>query len=211
MAAPAPINLPDHKGNPLTLYPADHPTLPNQRKFPDTPYQAANPGQPLHVEEYGQSLYPKVGAPGAFIEDRTSLHPGKYLLTLTLNRILTLLTKTIESLQSVAVQQANRLTFLTEWQKAYTARMNGVHTFSQLNGDAYVDGTDKDRSTDRQSLNQTNSTYIEADRSNNNIIADTAKALQTNINQTQDAVNQQSNMLTSLLQQLNSINQAIQK
>jgi hypothetical protein len=198
MAAPV-FPLPDHRGNP-----------PNQAP---TAYQAANPGQPLHTEEYGQSLYPNVGgAPGTYIEDPTSLHPGKYLLTLTLTRILKLLTKTISSMQSVAVQQASRLTFLTEWQKAYTARMNGVHTFSQLNGDSFgIDAIDKDRSTDRQSLNQTNSTYIEADRSNNNIVADTAKALQTNINQTQDAVNQQSNMCTSLIQQLNSINQAIQK
>lgn len=192
----------------LEVHMANVPVFPIDHTSP----ARAGPGQPLHEDVYGQSFYPDVSKPlGPYLQDPTSLHPGKYLLTLTLNRVLALLTKTISSMQSVAVQQANRLTFLTEWQKAYTSRMNSVHTFVQLNGDAFVSGTDQSQSTDRQQLNQTNSTYIEGDRSNNSIIADTAKALQTNINQTQDAVNQQSNMCTSLIQQLNSITSTIFK
>lgn len=173
-------------------------------------YALAHPDQPLHTDVYGQHFYPNVKNPsGPWIEDPTTLHAGKYLLTSTINRVIMLLVKAINSMQSVAVQQANRLTFLTQWQKAYTSQMNSVHTFTQLNGDAYVAGTDSTSSTDRQSLNQTNSTYVQSMQSNNNIISDTAKSLQTNINQTQDAVNQQSNMVTSLLSQMQTIIQLI--
>lgn len=164
-----------------------------------------DPNNPLQLGQIGQKYFPDPDSPGGIATDETSLSPGKYLLGLMLNRILKLLTATIQNLQSVAVQQANRLTFLTQWQKAYTDQMNGVHTFTVSNGDAYVSIKDDEHSTLRQSLNQINSTHIEQMRSNNNIIADTAKGLQTNINQTQDAVNQQSNMATSLIQQMNSI------
>ncbi|MGZ4849902.1 MAG: hypothetical protein ACXV2C_00820 [Candidatus Bathyarchaeia archaeon] len=164
-----------------------------------------DPNNPLQLGQIGQKTFADPDSPGGIATDETSLSPGKYLLGLVLNRILKLLTETIQTLQSVAVQQANRLTFLTQWQKAYTDQMNGVHTFTVSNGDAYVSIKDDEHSTLRQSLNQINSTHIEQMRSNNNIIADTAKGLQTNINQTQDAVNQQSNMATSLIQQMNSI------
>lgn len=195
-------------------YSAMNPYLPNPPGTIDenagSAYAIANPGQPLHTDVYGQNYYPDVGAPtGPWIQDPTTLHAGKYLLTLTIGRVLTLLIKSITSMQSVAVAQANRLTFLTQWQQAYTSQMNSIHTFTQLNGDAYVSGTSDTQSTDRQSLNQTNSTYTQSDQSNNNIISDTAKSLQTNINQTQDAVNQQSNMCTSLIQQLLSIIQQV--
>jgi hypothetical protein len=139
------------------------------------------------------------------------LNPGKYLLTLTLNNVLSLLVGMIKSMQAVAVAQASRLNILVQWQQAYSNSMNSVHSFTTSNGDAYVSGTDDSLTNRRQGLNTTNSTYTEQMRSNNGLVADTAKGLQTNINATQDAVNQQSNMATSILQQMTSIVQAINK
>jgi hypothetical protein len=170
-----------------------------------------DPLNPLQLGQIGQKYFPDSASPGGIATDETSLSPGKYLLGLMMNRILKLLTSVIASMQSVAVQQANRLTFLTQWQKAYTDQMNGVHTFTVSNSDAYVSIKDDDHSTIRKDLNQINSTYMEQMRSNNNIIADTAKGLQTDVNKTQDAVNQQSNMATSLIQQMNSILSSIYK
>ncbi len=77
------------------------------------------------------------------------------------------------------------------------------------NGDAFISSTSTTFTNVRQDLNTTNGAYTEQMRSNNNLVADDAKALQTNISSTQDAVNQQSNMATSLLQQMNSIVTAI--
>jgi hypothetical protein len=124
---------------------------------------------------------------------------------------MSLLVGVIKSMQQVAVAQANRLNILVQWQQAYTNQMNTVHAFVSNNGDAYVSSTVDTNTNKRQSLNTTNSTYTEQMKSNNGLIADTAKGLQTNINATQDAVNQQSNMATSIIQQLNSIVSAITK
>lgn len=172
----------------------------------------AGPGEPIHVEEAGQSVYDNTPqAPGGVVTDLSSLHPGKYLTTLILNRIFALLAKMVESTQQVAVQQANRLSFLSSWQTVYTDRMSTVHTFTANNGDPdFISAPGDDaKSQARQDLNNVNNTYIEQMRSNRAILSDDAKALQANLNQTTDAVNQQSNMATSIIQQFSTIMQAI--
>lgn len=168
-----------------------------------------DPDNPYQLGQTGQATFPHIGSPGGIAVDGTSLNSGKYLLTLTLNSVLDLLVGMIKSMQSVAVAQSNRLTFLTNWQNAYSTQMSGVHSFSTNNGDAYISTTSTTFTNTRQDLNTTNSTYTQQMRSNNNLVADAAKSLQTNISATQDAVNQQSNMATSILQQMNSIVTAI--
>ena len=61
----------------------------------------------------------------------------------------------------------------------------------------------------RQRLNETNSTFIESMR--RDISANEAKRVQTLINQTQDAINQQSNAMTSLIEELRNINSSISR
>lgn len=164
------------------------------------------------VPQAGQSTFIYPRAPDGVATDDSSLNSGKYLTTLTLNRVLSLLVDMIKAMQGVAVAQASRLNILVKWQEAYTNQMNSVHAFVSNNGDAQVsDPGNSDNTNRRQSLNLSNSTYTEQMKSNNNLVADTAKGLQTNINATQDAVNQQSNMATSILQQMSSIVQAINK
>ncbi len=173
-----------------------------------SPYESSpeGAGQPLHVEEIGQTYFaPDPTNPNLVYTDFSSLHPGKYLEGLTMNRVYILLSMMIQSIQNVAVAQSDRLTILTDWEKAYNSKMNSVHSFVQGNNDAFISDTSSNSATIRQDLNNVNSTYTEQMRSNSNIVSDDAKAQQTVINQTQDAVNNQSNLATSLVQQFATI------
>jgi hypothetical protein len=167
----------------------------------------AGDGMPIHTEEYGQSVYLlNPNDPTSQVTDTSSLHPGKYLTVLTLDRIFQLIASMVESIQKVAITQSERLTFLTKWQTAYTDKMAGMHNFVSQNGDpSFVSAQNDDASKVRQDLNQTNSTYTEQMRAARAIVADAAKAHQSVVNQSNDAVNQQSNMATSLIQQFSTI------
>lgn len=136
--------------------------------------------------------------------DSTSLAPGNYVKTLILNDIFKLLIKVITTLQNVAAAQAERLNVLTQWQKAYTDLQNQIHTFIKDNGDGIAGGGD-DNSNARDDLNRLNSTYTQQLQNQQSIISDDAKALQSNVNQSNDAVNNQSNFATSIIQELTTI------
>ena len=165
----------------------------------------------LQEGQIGQTSFPLSSVPGDVATDTSNLSAGKYLLGLVINKVMSLLIKMVETLQQVASQQASRLTFLTAWQGAYVSQMNSVHTFAGNNGDAYVGAINDENTTTRQDLNAVNSSYTEQARSNSTLISDAAKGLQTNINQTQDAVNQQVNLCSSIQQRLQSLLTAIYK
>lgn len=138
--------------------------------------------------------------------DNSSINDGKYLLGVELGRVMKLLTTLIGTMQGVAVAQAGKINFFTQMQNANTDLMNSVHTFVSGNQDAYVSVTgDDDIDTDRQALNQSNTSYIQQIQANNNLISNAAKQQQTNLNQTQQSVTQMSNQLTSILTQLQTI------
>ena len=136
--------------------------------------------------------------------DETNLSPGHYIKTLILNEIFKLLTQMVGTLQNVAAAQAARLNFLTQWQKAYTDLQNQVHTFVKGNGDG-VNGNTSAQGVARDDLNRANSTYIQNLQNQNSVISDDAKALQSTINQTVDQVQQQSDLATSILQEMSTI------
>lgn len=136
--------------------------------------------------------------------DSTSLAPGNYVDLILITRVLRLLQSMIQTLQEVGIAQANRLTFLTNWQSAYTDVMNQIHSFVKDNGDG-IDDSDSNDGQIRNDLNQVNSTYTEQIRANNAALADTAKALQSNLNSTNDAQQQQATLGTSILQQMSTI------
>lgn len=180
----------------------------------------AGDNQPIHVESVGQSeftvqvLNKQTHALDSVVyTDPSTVHPGKYLMGVMMSRIINLLITMVKTMQSIAVQQSQKLSFFSKMQNVNTAQMNSVHTFALNNpGDAtYIAEKSDDANTFRQSLNQSNSTFIERIRANNNLVANTAKQIQTNVNQTQDAVNQQSNMMTSLIQQIRSINSSVSR
>lgn len=123
--------------------------------------------------------------------------------TLILNRVFILIVKMIGVLQIAAVAQSNRVNFLSQWQKAYTDAMDQVHSFAANNDDAYDDpDNDSDLISD---LNQTNSIYTTALQNRRSVVSDDAKALQTTVNQTSDAVNNQSSLASSFLDELRTL------
>jgi hypothetical protein len=131
---------------------------------------------------------------------------------LILNRIIALLISMISTLQSVGVAQANNLTYLTKFQNAYTALLQQVPTFL-ADGKAPI-GTSGGGSTQAQSArDQLNSSFngILSDnlRSLRDVQSNNAKTVQSNINTTNDAVNQQTDMATTFLQQLSQLLGAI--
>lgn len=156
--------------------------------------------------------------------DSTNNSWGNFGQPLLLDRIFKLLVQMIDVIQKTAAAQANRLNFLTAWQKAYTDEMNQIHAFVANNGDASnhihraigephvnfsyggLDNAGNKTATNmRQDLNTVNTTYTQQMQANNQVIANDAKQLQTNVNQSNDAVQAQSDMATSILQQLSTI------
>lgn len=133
----------------------------------------------------------------------TSLSSSEFQLTFHIDRVFLLIVQVIEVLQSVAIVQAQRLRFLTTWQSAYTNLMNQIPVFT-ASGDMFG-GTDTESANTRDDMNRINSTYTEQLRSERSQLADTAKSLEANLSQTNDAVTQQANMATALLQQLSTI------
>ncbi len=131
---------------------------------------------------------------------------------LVLDRIFTLVVMMIDVLQELAAVQADRLFFLTKWQKAYTEAIDQIHVF--IGGNDAEDWTgiriDGDNEAAafaamRTELNQLNTSFKERLTANRQVVADDAKAHQSAVNQSNDAVTQQSNIATAILQQLSTI------
>lgn len=143
--------------------------------------------------------------------DRTSLGAMGARKTIIMDQIYALIAALVGSMQRVAAVQAARLTVLTQWQGAYTDELSKIHNF--LAGDGtYLAGafSDTDRDKARSELNTTaNASIRDQLQSNRAIIGDDAKSLQSNVNQSNDAVSQQSNAATAIIQELNTILGAI--
>lgn len=160
-----------------------------------------------------------VPPPPPYYIDETSLQSGNYGQPLVLDRIFKLLVTMIDRLQRTAAAQADRLNFLSDWQKAYTEKINKIHVFAANNGDGsrndvgfdptLDDSDDTDASSARDSLNTTNTAFTTQMQGYSQVVGDEAKALQANVTQTNTAVSSQNDMASSILQQLQAILTAI--
>lgn len=148
-------------------------------------------------QEYAKALY------GAGAPVQTSITPSIEKAAI-LDVILRLIIKMIGTLQVVTAAQSQRLTFLTQWQRAYTNLEGQIRTFIEDGPEAIENNDDR-----RQQLNQLNQTYTEQVRSRRTVVSDDAKALQTNINQSNDTANQQTSLATAIIQELSTILSAI--
>lgn len=144
--------------------------------------------------------------------DKTSLASLDSASLLTLNRIYDLIANLLNVLQKTAAAQANRLVLLTQWQQAYTNSLNQLHVFLQSSPDLLQasSGDSQDtintKSTIRGDLNdQVNANLRELMQNYRSMMGDNAKALQSSVNQTNDAVSQQANMATAIIQELSTI------
>lgn len=123
-----------------------------------------------------------------------------------LNRIFALLVAMIQTLQNVTAAQADRLNFLSNWQTVYTNVINQIKTFTE--GDSTYIGTGNATSstaTIRNNLNQLNQTYVQQLTANRNIINTQAQSEQSNISSGQDAITQQTDLATAIIQQSSTL------
>jgi len=122
-----------------------------------------------------------------------------------LNRIIRLLISLIKTLQDVGIAQANRLTFVTKFQNVYTALQTQIPVFLK-DGSEPIGTASTEAGQARNDLNSSfNGVLTDNLRSLRGIQEDAAKKLQTNVNQTNDAVNQQTDMASTFIQQLSTL------
>lgn len=133
--------------------------------------------------------------------------PSQGDATMILYRILQQLIDIIGVLQSVAISQAEQLQFLSRWQKACTELLNEVPVFTQ--NSSIFGGTKEDASLLRDDMNRLNATFSEQIRAERSQHSDDSKALQANLNSTNDAITQMGNLLSAMIQQMSTIASAI--
>ncbi len=114
----------------------------------------------------------------------------------------------IGSLEKLSTVIAGRLNFLTNYQKAYTDLMAQIPVFTKGDGSVFG-GTDESSASARQDLNPKNQTLTQNLQSYRDLIGDQAKQIQSNLNQLNESVNQQSSLADSILQQMDTILQGI--
>lgn len=155
-----------------------------------------------------------LGASG-FLSEGTSLESMDAKKALILDRIFLLIASMLNTLQRLTAAQAQRLFILTNWQRAYTDALAQMPTFLAVGNpitrlsDSNTTNPDPDKAKRRDELNTFNSTKKEVMTNDRNVISDDAKALQSNLNQSNDAVSQQANMATAILQELSTMLGAI--
>lgn len=122
-----------------------------------------------------------------------------------INRILVLLIKIIKSLQEVGIEQAGHLRFTTSYQRAYTTLQTQVPIFLR-SSTGPLGGTGDQAIKDRGEINTVfNANIIDNLRNLRGLQEDSAKKQQSDLNQTNDAVNQQTDMATTFIQQMSSL------
>lgn len=131
-----------------------------------------------------------------------------------INRIIKLLIAMIAILQKVGITQANQLTFITAFQNVYVQMQSQVPVFSQGNkysaqfggGTTPLGKTGTAADNERNQLNTVFNAAISQNLSSfRGVQESAAKQVQSNVNQTNDAVTQETDMSTSLIQQLSGI------
>ena len=76
---------------------------------------------------------------------------------------------------------------------------------ASFNNERWIDGTGDRATKARTDMNTLNTNLTQQMQGNRQVISDDAKAMQTAVNQTNDAVQQQTDMATAILQQLSTI------
>lgn len=131
--------------------------------------------------------------------------------TIIINNLLLLLISMIASIQNVAAAQADRLRLYSTWQRAYTSVLGQVHVFTATSADRLA-GTAQAQIDARRDLQTNfNSAVIQRLTSQKDVVTDDAKALQSRVNQSSDAFNEQANIATALLQEMSTILSTIMK
>lgn len=125
--------------------------------------------------------------------------------TLILLRLFVLLVEMIEQLQRVTAAQANRLKFYASYQKAYTQLLAKIPVINVKNIAQRVDADGQTETQIAQAVQQFTSQWTEIQRGYRSVVGDESKEHQTAVNQSNEIVNQQAQLGTSILQQMSTI------
>lgn len=192
----------------------------------------SNPNATLNNPDYSVMLIPGVNDPPGSIYYDNQVGFSK---TLLINRIFNMLNNMIGVLQNAAAAQAQNLNVLSQWQQSYTDTMNQIHSFTTGASDYYDNPTNKAPGSGvppvksgssnplnvngslkpgvlnyfQSQLTNTNATYTTQLQNQRSIVSDQAKSMQTTLNQTTDAVSQQTSLATSLLQEISTLTTTI--
>jgi hypothetical protein len=114
----------------------------------------------------------------------------------------------------VGITEAKRLQYFTNYQNVYTTLQQQIPTFTK--DQAGPIGGGKDSNSDQaQTRNELNSTFngalIDNIRNLRSVQQNNAQQVQTGVNTTNDAVNQQTDMATTFIQQLSTLLSTIYK
>lgn len=144
----------------------------------------------------------------------TSVTTDSSARVMIINRLFKLIAEMIDVMQKVAASQAQYLTFLTQWQKAFTDLISEIKVFTRGDGTIFgqVDSTTATVQTFSDQRNQANQQNLNTREKLSNlrgVAADSAKRMQSRINQSQDAATQQGQFASSLIQQLSTLLGAI--
>ncbi len=119
---------------------------------------------------------------------------------LIINKIMSLLIQLLNTVQNMAAAQANRLTFYTKWQQAYTDLLNQVRSFTVHGPEGLSCGN-----IVNQQLNPENQKYTSEIQARQQVVGDDAKSMQSTVQNSQSIAQQQGNTVTSFIQELQSI------
>lgn len=115
-------------------------------------------------------------------------------------KVFALIVTMITSIQKVTAIEAQRIGFLTNYQKAYTELISAIPTFAA--GHPFDDPT---------SVNSQNQAWAESLRAFQGVVTDSSKGLQSSVNTLNQASQDQATVATNMLQQMQSIMQIISK
>lgn len=131
-------------------------------------------------------------------------------------QLLALVSQMINTLQNVSTAQVQRLTFYANWQKSYSTLISKVPiiTYSDLSTRVKSSSSNTGGSNDAvvqavQQIGNINQTYTQQAQGFQQSVSDESKSQQNAVDQTKEALNSQSSLTTTLLQNMTSILQAI--
>lgn len=135
---------------------------------------------------------------------------GSFPKVRILQRIYALIVEMIGVIQEVTASQSQQLKIMTQVQADMTSLMNDIHVFTSGDG-SEVDSSSSTSvdQTNRDSLNTVGTAWSDTIRANRDFLQNAAKSYQSNINSSNDAVNQQASMATSFIQELSTLLGAI--
>ncbi len=196
------------------FFPGDPKFLPELKTLIDNLIVQGAPAIPgLAVDEWFDTVKQRWFDQIAY-DPTSSLEVTKFEYVDLLLRIYDLLVGLLGELQKMAAVQVFRERFLSNYEKAYTDRLAQVPVFrlhdkDDPSGEPPISDDSEKHKELRQDFGALNAKYTESLRGYRSVVEDLEKQNRTNVSQTNEAVSQQANIATTILQQFSALLQSI--